>query len=88
MVIGLDKQRQTCSCTFTCRTSRFTWHEGIIPASEIWLNIGGDKGGGTFKMNLQTATSNTVHNTCACVLLLPNLHVALDHFKLILGRTS
>lgn len=42
------------------------WHE-CIPKDEIWLKIGGDKGGGTFKMafeiaNLQNpnAKQNTV----------------------------
>ena len=33
-----------------CRTGRLTWHKGFIPANEIWLKIGGDKEGGTFKM--------------------------------------
>ena len=30
----------------TFRTGRLTWHEGLIPASEMWLKVGGDKGGG------------------------------------------
>ena len=29
-----------------------TWHNGVIPSTEIWIKLGGDKGGGTFKMNL------------------------------------
>ena len=36
-------------------------------ASEVWIKIGGDKGGGTFKMNFQIvniATPNSVHNSC------------------------
>ena len=28
-----------------------TWHDGTIPDNEIWLKLGGDKGGGYFKMN-------------------------------------
>ena len=36
-----------------CRTGRHTWHKGFLPANEIWLKIGGDKGGGTFKMTFQ-----------------------------------
>eukprot|EP00731_Ephydatia_muelleri_P038243 Em0689g3a len=35
------------------RAGRLTWHNGVIPASEIWIKLGGDKGGGTFKMNFQ-----------------------------------
>ncbi|XP_033109883.1 uncharacterized protein LOC117111118 [Anneissia japonica] len=26
-----------------------TWHNGLIPDNQIWLKLGGDKGGGTFK---------------------------------------
>ena len=37
------------------RAGRLTWHEGYIPPSEVWLKIGGDKGGGTFKMNFHMA---------------------------------
>eukprot|EP00731_Ephydatia_muelleri_P005990 Em0003g238a len=32
------------------RTGWLTWHDGVIPASEIWLKLGRDKGGGSFKM--------------------------------------
>ncbi|KAL5505860.1 hypothetical protein EMCRGX_G007397 [Ephydatia muelleri] len=71
------------------RTRRLTWHEGFIPASEVCIKIGGDKGGGTFKMNFQIvniATPNSVHNTCVfCCFAagdsVTNLHAALDRFK-------
>ena len=43
------------------------WHNGLIPSNQIWIKIGGDKGGGSFKMvfeigNLENpnATRNTV----------------------------
>ena len=26
-----------------CRAGRLTWREGFIPASEVWIKIGGDK---------------------------------------------
>ena len=42
-----------------CRHKRLTWHDGRIPADEIWLKIGGDKGGGTFKMCMQIV--NVIH---------------------------
>lgn len=29
------------------------WHNGAIPDDEVWLKLGGDKGGGTFKMCFQ-----------------------------------
>ncbi len=32
---------------------RLTWHDGVIPKDEIWVKLGGDKGGGSFKMNYQ-----------------------------------
>ena len=30
-----------------CRTGRLTWHNGVIPASKVWIKIGSDKGGGS-----------------------------------------
>ena len=30
-----------------------TWHDGGIPSDEIWLKIGGDHGGNSFKLSLQ-----------------------------------
>lgn len=32
-----------------------TWHKGGIPQGEIWLKLGGDKGGGSFKMSFQVS---------------------------------
>ena len=45
---------------------RLTWHDGIIPDTEIWVKLGGDKGGKTFKMNFQIVNvpaPNSVRNT-------------------------
>lgn len=44
-----------------------SWHDGRIPSDELWLKIGGDKGGGTFKMAVQIVNvlhPNTPNNTC------------------------
>eukprot|EP00731_Ephydatia_muelleri_P002365 Em0001g2365a len=57
--------------------------------SEIWLKLGGDKGGGSFKMNFQivnVAAPNSVHNTCVFCCFeaddtVTNLHIALDRYK-------
>ena len=35
------------------RNGLLYWHDGRIPSDEVWLKIGGDKGGGTFKMAVQ-----------------------------------
>lgn len=43
-----------------------TWHNGTIPQDEIWLKLGGDHGGGSFKLCLQVANlehPNSKHNT-------------------------
>ena len=45
-----------------------TWHtiNNDIPEDQIWLKVGGDHGGGSFKMPLQTAniqSQNSKHNT-------------------------
>ena len=36
-----------------------TWHGGVIPSSEIWIKLCGDKGNGSFKLALQLV--NTAH---------------------------
>lgn len=44
-----------------------TWHNGAVPEDEIWLKLGGDKGGGTFKMSFQilnVESPNAPKNTC------------------------
>ena len=66
-----------------------TWHNEALPSDEIWLKIGGDKGGSSFKMNFQIVNvqcPNSVGNTCVFVAFqapdsLTNLHVALDRYK-------
>jgi hypothetical protein len=66
-----------------------TWHNDAIPSQEIWIKIGGDKGGGSFKMNFQIANllhPNSSHTTCvfSCYEAddtITNFHVALDRFR-------
>eukprot|EP00731_Ephydatia_muelleri_P024107 Em0016g378a len=73
------------------RTGRLTWHKGFIPANEIWLKIGGDKGGGTFKMTFQivnVATPNSVHNTCVSSFLPLVTASPISMWHLISLRTS
>ena len=68
---------------------RVTWHDGAIPADEVWLKLGGDKGGGTFKMwfqNLNVETPNAPDNTCVFSIFeasdtYTNLSIALLHHK-------
>ncbi|XP_072013609.1 uncharacterized protein [Amphiura filiformis] len=40
------------------RHGNLTWHNGMIPDTEIWIKIGGDKGGGTMKMFFQIVNIN------------------------------
>ena len=43
-----------------------TWHEGVIPKDKVWIKIGGDKGGGTFKQMMQVGNvkhPNSLANT-------------------------
>jgi len=38
----------------TCRSPNgLMWHDGTIPSSEVWVKLGGDKGHGSFKFNMQ-----------------------------------
>ena len=52
-------------------TGRLTWHGGAIPPDEIWVKMGGDHGGRSFKMALQVlnvtspnAKENTIATLC------------------------
>ena len=38
-------------------TGRLTEHRGIIPEDEIWVKIGGDKGGKSMKISFQISTT-------------------------------
>jgi hypothetical protein len=60
-----------------------------MPKEEIWLKLGGDKGGGSFKMMLEVANianPNSRRDTSViCVYessdTAPNLHIALEKYK-------
>lgn len=71
-----------------CRINRLTWHQGTIPEDEIWVKIGGDKGGGSFKMSFQVAnisTPNPPENTIVFLMYegpdsYANLSITLQRF--------
>ena len=71
------------------RVERLTWHAGLIPLNEVWLKVGGDKGGGSFKMSPQVANllrPNSPSNTFVFTAFeapdtKANLHIALDRYK-------
>ena len=45
---------------------KLTWHGGSIPSDQIWIKLGGDYGGGSFKMCLQVCNvekPNSILNT-------------------------
>lgn len=69
------------------RVQRITWHNCAIPADEVWLKLGGDKGGGTFKMCFQhvnVANPNAEDNTCVfSIFAAPDSYTNL---KIALGR--
>ena len=68
--------------------NRLTWHNGTLPEDELWLKIGGDKGGGTFKMSFQVANTpnpNSPENTIVFSLFeapdsYSNLSIALQPY--------
>ena len=48
------------------QTNTLTWHNDTIPRDEVWIKIGGDHGGESFKMMLQVAniiSPNAKQNT-------------------------
>lgn len=71
-------------CIF--RHGRLFWHD-LIPETEIWLKIGGDKGGGSFKMAFEIA--NTKNPNAKCNTVVFSAFEAPDNasnIKLALGR--
>lgn len=70
------------------RVHRLTTHI-FIPADEIWLKIGGDKGGKTVKINFQIANcphpNSPVNTVVFAAFEAPdtkcNLHIAIDRYK-------
>lgn len=74
--------------TSSDRNNCLCWHNGRIPANEIWLKVGGDKGGNSFKMSFQvvnTQAPNSPSNTCVFSIFeasdsVTNLKVVGDRF--------
>ena len=65
---------------------KLTWHNDTIPQDEIWVIVGGDHGGGSFKLTLQIANvsnPNSKHNTC--LLLIVNCKDVPENLRRILG---
>ena len=70
----------------TRSSGTLTWHDGSIPSNEIWIKLGGDKGHGSFKFNLQLCNiqhPNSLKNTTLVKAgdSTTNLHTALDMYK-------
>lgn len=65
-----------------------TWHT-VIPEKEIWLKLGGDKGHGSFKLNLQLCNvehPNSQKNTSLLSMFMAgdsatNLDISLTMYK-------
>ena len=71
------------------RLNQLTWHNTLSPSNEIWLKVGGDKGGSSFKLSLQVVNvekPNSVKNSCVFALFKApdsvfNLHLAIDRYR-------
>ena len=70
------------------KTNRLTWHDGVIPPDEIWVKIGGDKGGNSMKTSSITQCFKTQLRANTCIFsvfeakdISTNLHVALDRYE-------
>lgn len=64
-----------------------TWNG--IPETELWVKLGGDKGGSSFKMNFQIVNvthPNSIQNTCVFAAFeapdsKTNLHITLERYQ-------
>ncbi|XP_038063028.1 uncharacterized protein LOC119733716 [Patiria miniata] len=71
------------------KTDQLTWHDGLIPADEIWLKLGGDKGGKIFKQMFQMANlqhpNSPQHTIVVCAFEATdsqfNMDLGLMHFR-------
>jgi len=62
-----------------------TWHDNGIPEDEIWIKLGGDHGGGTFKLMLQVGNvkhPNSKFNTFLIAIV--NTKDSADNLKKII----
>lgn len=72
----------------TSRVQRLAWSKAI-PEDEIWVKLGGDKGGSSFKMNFQIVNvphPNSIQNTCVFAAFeapdsTTNLHITLERYQ-------
>lgn len=70
------------------RFGALTWHDAI-PDTEVWIKLGGDKGGSSFKMNFQVVNTqhpNSIRNTCVFTAFeapdsKTNLHITLERYQ-------
>ena len=91
----LSDQPPDASSSTSCHlanTDQLTWHTTpcgtSLPKDEIWLKVGGDKGGGSFKFCLQVVnrkSPNSADHTVVLALLeaddsLQNMHICIDPF--------
>jgi hypothetical protein len=66
-----------------------TNHGGSIPENELWVKLGGDKGQGSFKFNMQLVNVSNPNSVKRTILLsvfnacdtTTNLHIALDRYR-------
>lgn len=80
---------QYCPTVHVYRLGQLTWHSGAIPSNEIWIKLGGDKGGSSFKTSVQVVyvdKPNSVKNSCVFAVFeapdsFTNLKIALGQFK-------
>lgn len=71
------------------RLGKLTWHNGVIPEDKIWIKLGGDKGGHSFKQMFQIGNvehPNSLTNTIVvCAFEADdswhNLDIGLHHHK-------
>ena len=79
----------TSVLSLVCSLQQLSWHDGIIPDDEVWVKVGGDKGGSSFKMSFQIVNThypNSIENTCVFTVFeardnRTNLEVALEKYK-------
>ena len=61
--------------TINPRSNGLTWHDGTLPADELWVKLGGDKGHGVFKLTIQLVNvpnPNSRANTCIVAMFKGN----------------
>ena len=61
-----------CICIIY-RHNQLSWHDGLIPPNEIWIKLGGDKGGSSVKLSFQMVNTEIPNSVQKIIIRICNI---------------